>query len=163
MYVMRTIYFRQLCICTAFTLKWHASETEAIVAKTYQCLPALLQCTSSLDSLLGENLVFQPQSDKKLTRAKLIPLAKRRKLIFPLSDTSSHSPSLVRPVLFMIFCVTVVQNTDDVMLFKSVTAYTSIFGHAHRSTHFYSEVYFLFDVISQWIDLFFSHWKQYFL
>ena len=94
--------------------------------------------------------------------SQVISISRMQKMNFS-TDTSSHSLSLVQLALFMIFYETRVQNTDDAMLFKSVTAYTSIFGYTHRSTHFYSEVYFFFDVISQWIDLFFSHWKHYLL
>lgn len=98
---MQTMYFRQLRICTEFTLKWHISETEAIVAKTSQCL-LVLQCMSSVDSLLGENLVLVPQPEKKLTQAKLLPLAECRKWIFWLTHphTKFSPTSLIYNLLW---------------------------------------------------------------
>lgn len=65
----------------------------------HECLIVLFHCTSSLDSLLGEELVFQPQSEKKLTQTKLFPIAECRKWIFPLSDTSPHSLIMVQTAL----------------------------------------------------------------
>lgn len=131
MYIMQTTYFRQLCICTEFTLKWQASETEVKVAGTYASLLVIPQCTSSLDCLFRENSVLQLQSEKQLNQAKLLPLAECRKLFF-----HWHIPTLSNSGLTTLIFYLLWSTSSKCRSHHTVLISDSLYFFVHFWTHF---------------------------